>query len=62
MVEADLTIALAGIKAGFMSTAAQKFVGELVVVDIGAPRELMARLGRPLGASEEECGGGRCCQ
>ena len=49
-VEADLTIALAGVKAGFLAMNAQKYVGELVVVDIGAPRELVRRLGRPLAA------------
>ncbi|HMN40760.1 MAG TPA: NAD(P)H-hydrate epimerase [Phycisphaerales bacterium] len=47
-VEADLTIALAGVKAGFLSAAARRYVGELVVVDIGAPRALIERLGRPL--------------
>jgi NAD(P)H-hydrate epimerase len=47
-VEADLTIALAGVKAGFLTAAAHQYVGELVVVDIGAPRELVERLGRPL--------------
>ena len=60
VVEADLTVALAGVKAGFMSSTAQKYVGELVVVDIGAPRELMSRLGRALGGPEQECGQGRC--
>ncbi len=47
-VEADLTIALAGVKAGFLTAAARQYVGELVVVDIGAPRQLVERLGRPL--------------
>lgn len=61
VVEADLTVALAGVKAGFMTSTAQRHVGELVVVDIGAPRELMSRLGRPLGAPEQGgCGQGRC--
>lgn len=47
-VEADLTVALAGIKSGFLTLSAQKFVGELVVVDIGAPEELLRELGRPM--------------
>jgi NAD(P)H-hydrate epimerase len=61
VVDADLTIALAGIKAGFLTGTAQKHVGELVVVDIGAPRELVRRLGRPLTAAMSEgCGSGGC--
>jgi NAD(P)H-hydrate epimerase len=47
-IEADLTIALAGVKAGYLLTQAVENVGELVVVDIGAPRQLIARLGLPL--------------
>jgi NAD(P)H-hydrate epimerase len=57
-VQADLTIALAGIKAGYMTQTAQAHVGELAVVDIGAPRALMARLGHPLGAPGKGCCGG----
>jgi NAD(P)H-hydrate epimerase len=61
VVEADLTVALAGVKAGFLTPTAQKHVGELVVVDIGAPRELVSRLGRPLTAmAGEKSGGGGC--
>lgn len=65
VVEADLTIALAGVKAGFLTATAQKQVGELVVVDIGAPRELVARIGRPLTMaaampSSGGCGSGGC--
>ncbi len=56
-VQADLTIALAGIKAGYMTQTAQAHVGELAVVDIGAPRALMAQLGHPLRAPS----GGGCC-
>jgi NAD(P)H-hydrate epimerase len=49
-VTADLTVVLAGVKAGFLAMNAQKYVGELIVVDIGAPTELLRRLGHPLGA------------
>ena len=65
VIEADLTVALEGVKAGFLTATAQKHVGELVVVDIGAPRELVSRIGRPLtmgGASAAAAvgGGGSC--
>ena len=60
VVEADLTIALAGVKAGFLTATAQKQVGELVVVDIGAPRELVSRIGRPLTMAATPSGGGGC--
>jgi NAD(P)H-hydrate epimerase len=49
-VNADLTVALAGIKAGFMNASAQAYVGELVVVDIGAPEMLLERIGTPMSA------------
>jgi NAD(P)H-hydrate epimerase len=58
VVRADLTIALAGIKAGFLTATAQGCAGELAVVDIGAPRELASRLGRPLGGAGTGCCGG----
>lgn len=70
VVRADLTIALAGVKAGFMAEGARQYVGELAVIDIGAPKELLARLGRPLhgpgGKKSGGCcggggGGGGCC-
>ena len=64
VVEADLTVALAGVKAGFLTATAQKHVGELVVVEIGAPRELVSRIGRPLtmaGASAAAAVGGGGC-
>jgi NAD(P)H-hydrate epimerase len=64
VVEADLTVALAGVKAGFLTATAQKHVGELVVVDIGAPRELVSRIGRPLTMAATSAaaavGGGGC--
>jgi NAD(P)H-hydrate epimerase len=52
-IQADLTIALAGVKAGFLALTAQKYVGELVVVDIGAPRALVERLGHPLASAHK---------
>jgi hydroxyethylthiazole kinase-like uncharacterized protein yjeF len=48
-VRADLTITMVGWKRGFSAASAQAFLGEVMVVDIGAPIELAARLGRPLG-------------
>lgn len=47
-VRADLTLALVGIKVGFLEARAQTFLGEIVIGDIGVPRELCARLGRRL--------------
>lgn len=52
-VRADLTVALAGVKAGFMNEGAQQYVGELVVVDIGAPAALLDRIGTPMTAFTE---------
>ncbi len=47
-VRADLTLALVGIKAGFLEARAQPFLGEIVIGDIGVPRELCERLGERL--------------
>src|SRR2546423_1254734 len=47
-VRATVTVALAGIKEGFFALEAQPFLGEVVVADIGVPRELLDRLGRRL--------------
>jgi hydroxyethylthiazole kinase-like uncharacterized protein yjeF len=47
-VQADVTISMVGLKAGFTKLAAQSIIGDVVVVDIGAPRELTERLGTPL--------------
>lgn len=59
VVLADLTIALAGVKAGFMAPGARAYVGELAVIDIGAPKELVAALGHRLHGGSG--GGGGCC-
>jgi hydroxyethylthiazole kinase-like uncharacterized protein yjeF len=45
-VRATVTATLAGLKQGFLALEAQPFVGEVVVVGIGAPRALLERLGR----------------
>lgn len=47
-VRATVTVTFGGIKEGFFALEAQPFLGEVVVADIGAPRELMDRLGRRL--------------
>ena len=47
-IRADYTLTLAGVKEGFLNIAAQKLLGEVMVVDIGVPMELVRRLGRPL--------------
>jgi hydroxyethylthiazole kinase-like uncharacterized protein yjeF len=44
-VHADVTVTFCGLKTGFLSLSAQEYIGDVVVVDIGAPRELTARLG-----------------
>jgi NAD(P)H-hydrate epimerase len=47
-VHADVTVTFCGLKSGFLSLSAQEYIGDVVVVDIGAPRELTAELGSPL--------------
>lgn len=47
-VHADVTVTFCGLKSGFLALSAQEYIGDVVVVDIGAPRELTARLGTPL--------------
>jgi hydroxyethylthiazole kinase-like uncharacterized protein yjeF len=50
-VKADATITFAGLKLGFLGLAAQPYVGNIAIGDIGAPRELLAKyaehVGRP---------------
>lgn len=48
-VRADLTVSFVGLKPGFASLDAQEFLGDVLIADIGAPRELIRRFGRPLG-------------
>jgi NAD(P)H-hydrate epimerase len=45
-VKASLTVTFAGLKTGFLELDAQKLLGEVVVADIGVPRELLERFGR----------------
>jgi NAD(P)H-hydrate epimerase len=52
-VEADITVTLAGLKRGFVDEACQKYVGQMVVVDIGVPAALLRRLGTTLGELRE---------
>ncbi|MCC6970645.1 MAG: NAD(P)H-hydrate epimerase [Phycisphaerales bacterium] len=47
-VRAHVTVSFVGIKAGFAELSAQEFVGDVVVADIGAPRELVERFGTPI--------------
>jgi hydroxyethylthiazole kinase-like uncharacterized protein yjeF len=47
-VRADTTVSFAGLKAGFVRLPAQEYIGDVVVADIGAPRELIEQLGRRL--------------
>jgi hydroxyethylthiazole kinase-like uncharacterized protein yjeF len=47
-VKAGTTVSFVGLKEGFLKLAAQSYIGDVVVADIGAPRELVRRLGRVL--------------
>lgn len=62
-VRADVTVSFVGIKAGFAELSAQEYVGDVVVADIGAPRELVERFGsavtRPTGTDAGSHGQGR---
>jgi len=52
-VRAEVTVALVGIKSGLLEFDAQPCVGEIVIGDIGAPRELCERLGQRLAVEAE---------
>lgn len=54
VVRANLTVSLLGLKPGFIKLEAQEFLGDCVVAGIGAPPELIARLGEPYGGSVED--------
>lgn len=49
VVRADVTVTLAGLKAGFAHPASRSFTGEILVGDIGVPTELLERFGREAG-------------
>lgn len=46
VVRATKTVTFVGLKPGFLELDAQRWLGEVVVVDIGAPIELLEKLGR----------------
>jgi len=45
-VRADATVSFLGIKQGFLSIESQPYLGDIFIADIGAPPELVERLGR----------------
>jgi NAD(P)H-hydrate epimerase len=45
-VKASATVTFVGLKVGFLQPHAQELLGDVVVADIGVPRELLERLGR----------------
>ena len=45
-VQADVTVSFVGLKKGFTGLTAQGYIGEVIVADIGAPRELVESLGK----------------
>lgn len=47
-IRAVATVTFVGLKPGFLELDAQPFLGEVTVVDIGAPIELLRRYGRPI--------------
>ncbi len=50
VVRADATVTFVGMKSGFLAPSASAYLGEVTVGDIGAPRELLERLGVPMPA------------
>ncbi len=48
IVRADCTVTFVAKKPGLITAAAKEYVGKVVVADIGAPIELVQRLGRPI--------------
>lgn len=48
VVTADVTVTFAGLKQGFLSLDAQGLLGDVIVADIGVPRELLDQLGQRL--------------
>ncbi len=47
-VKAAVTVTFAGLKLGFQALPAQVYLGEVIVADIGAPRQLLETLGQRL--------------
>lgn len=52
-VRAARTVTLVGLKKGFLHPDAQKYLGEVVVADIGVPIELIRRYGTPITCRSE---------
>lgn len=52
MVTADATVSMVGWKQGFLSAGAAEALGEVMIADIGCPRELVRRIGRPMTGTE----------
>lgn len=50
IIRADATVTFAALKPGLLALAAQPFVGEVIVGDIGVPQDLLRRLGTPCAA------------
>jgi NAD(P)H-hydrate epimerase len=48
VIRASRTVTFVGMKAGFLAAGAKEYTGEVVVADVGAPIELLERLGRPM--------------
>jgi NAD(P)H-hydrate epimerase len=51
VVKATKTVTFVGLKSGFDGLDAQKLLGEVAVVDIGAPPELLERFGHEVGVN-----------
>lgn len=50
VVNADLTVSLVGLKPGYLALEAQRYLGQVVIAEIGMPRELVTRFGREMEA------------
>jgi NAD(P)H-hydrate epimerase len=55
-VRATATVTFVGLKAGFLQLSAQEYIGDVMIADIGAPRELVERLGQRVADHEEHDG------
>lgn len=51
VVNADLTVSLVGLKPGYLALEAQRYLGQVVIAEIGMPRELVVRFGREMEAA-----------
>ena len=46
-IQADQTVSLIGLKAGFLNEKAKQYTGEIIVIDIGCPQKLIEKYGIP---------------